>query len=206
LERESKVMKMTKFDILDLLLKKNKGFIRTAEVVANGISRTYFKQYIKTRNLERAAHGLYMSQDTWDDEMYVIQVRYPTAVFSHETASYLLNLAEREPIRFAVTLKEGSNTAGLTKHGIKVFKVKNEMFEEGVIEAETPTGQTVRVYNAERTICDLVRSRHKLDAQEVQATFKAYMGKNDKNIPLLLRYAKLLNVEKIIRRYLEVLL
>jgi len=138
--------------------------------------------------------------------MYIIQVRYPSAVFSHETASYLLNLAEREPIQFAVTLKEGANTAGLTNDGIKVYKVKNEMFEEGVIETETPTGQTVRVYNAERTICDLVRSRRKLDAQEVQSAFKAYMGKKDKNIPLLLRYAKSFSVEKIIRGYLEVLL
>jgi len=197
---------MTKYDTLDSLMEKNKGFIRTAEVEASGISRTYFGQYIKERKLERAAHGLYMSQDAWYDEMYVIQVRYPSAVFSHETASYLLNFAERGPIRFAVTLKEGANTAGLTQHGIKVYKVKPEVFEEGVIEAQTPTGQTIRAYNAERTICDLVRSRRKLDAQEVRAAFKAYMDKKDKNIPLLLRYAKSFNVEKIIRGYLEVLL
>ena len=197
---------MTKLETLDSILQNNKGFIKTAEVEASGISRTYFGQYVKERGLERAAHGLYMSQDAWDDEMYVIQVRYPSAVFSHETASYLLNLAEREPTQFAVTLKAGANTAGLTKHGVKVYKVKAEVFEDGVIEAQTPTGQAVRAYNAERTVCDLVRSRRKLDAQEVQAAFKAYMGKKDRNIPLLLRYAKSFNVERIIRGYLEVLL
>ena len=197
---------MTKFEILDSILEKNKGFIRTAEAEASGVSRVYFGQYIKERSLERAAHGLYMSQDAWDDEMYVIQVRYPSAIFSHETASYLLNFAEREPIQFAVTLKEGANTAGLSKHGIKVYKVKSGMFEEGVIEVQTPTGQTVRAYNAERTVCDLVRSRRKLDAQEVQAAFKAYMGNKEKNIPLLLRYAKSFKVEKTISGYLEVLL
>jgi len=197
---------MNKFETLDLILQGNKGFIKTADAEASGISRTYFGQYIKERGLERAAHGLYMSPDAWGDEMYVIQVRYPTAVFSHETASYLLNLAEREPLQFAVTLKAASNTAGLTKHGIKVYKIKPELLEEGVIDVQTPTEQIVRVYNAERTICDLVRSRRKLDAQEVQAAFKAYMSKKDKNIPLLLRYAKAFNVEKIIRGYLEVLL
>ena len=197
---------MSKFEILDAILQNNKGFIKTSDAEASGISKTYFGQYIKERSLERAAHGLYMSRDAWDDEMYVIQVRYPLAVFSHETASYLLNLAEREPVQFSVTLKAGANTAGLTKHGTKVYKVKTEMFEEGIIEVETPAGQTVRSYNAERTICDLVRSRRKLDAQEMQAAFKAYMGKKEKNIPLLLRYAKSFNVEKIIRGYLEVLL
>jgi len=199
-------MKVTKLNILDLLLEKKRGFIRTADVEASGISKTYFNQYIKERRLERVAHGLYLSQDAWDDGMYIIQVRYPSAVFSHETASFLLHLAEREPIKFAVTLKAGANTAGLTKNGVKVYKVKAEMFEEGIIEVQTPTGQTVRSYNAERTVCDLIRSRRKLDLQEVQAAFKAFMNKKDKNIPLLLRYAKSFNVEKIIRGYLEVLL
>jgi len=197
---------MSKFETLDSILQNNKGFIKTADAEASGISKTYFGQYIKERGLERAAHGLYMSPDAWNDEMYVIQVRYPSAVFSHETASYLLDLAEREPLQFAVTLKAAANTAGLTKDGIKVYKVKPELFEEGVIEVQTPSEQIVRVYNAERTICDLVRSRRKLDAQEVQAAFKAFMSKKDKNIPLLLRYAKAFNVEKIIRGYLEVLL
>jgi len=197
---------MSKLAILDSILHNNNGFIKTGDVEASGISKTYFGQYIRARGLEKAAHGLYMSKDIWEDEMYVIQVRYPSAVFSHETAAYLLNLAEREPIQFAVTLKAGANTSGLTKHGIKVFKVKAEMSEEGVIEAQTPTGQTVRTYNAERTFCDIVRSRHKLEAQEVQAIIKAYMSKKDKNIPQLLRYAKSFKVEKIIRGYLEVLL
>jgi len=200
------VIVLNKFEALDSILYRNRGFIRTAEVEASGVSKTYFGKYIKERGLERVAHGLYMSQDAWIDEMYVIQVRYPSAVFSHETASYLLGLAEREPIQFAVTLKAGANTTGLSKQGVKVYKVKDEIFEKGVIEVQTPTGQTVRAYDAERTVCDLVRSRRKLDAQEVQAAFRAYMGKKEKNIPLLLRYAKSFKVEKIIRGYLEVLL
>ena len=41
---------------------------------------------------------------------------------------------------------------------------------------------------------------------ELNEACEAYMNKKDKNIPLLLRYAKSFNVEKIIRGYLEVLL
>jgi len=197
---------MSKFEILDSIYKKNNGFIRTADVVANGISKTYFREYVREREFERVAHGIYMSKDTWDDEMYVIQTRYPSAVFSHETASYLLNFAEREPIQLAVTLKAGANTTGLAKGGVKVYKVKAELFEEGIVAAQTPTGQAVRCYNAERTLCDLVRSRKKIEIQELQSAVKAYMNSNEKNIPLLLRYAKSFHVEKIIRGYLEVLL
>ena len=77
---------MNKFELLDLLLNKNNGFIRTAAATSAGVSKAYFMEYVKNRGLERVGHGLYKSQDTWDVDMYVIQVRYPEAVFSHETS------------------------------------------------------------------------------------------------------------------------
>ncbi|MFO7636119.1 MAG: type IV toxin-antitoxin system AbiEi family antitoxin domain-containing protein [Clostridia bacterium] len=197
---------MNKFEMLDALLQKNNGFLKTSDAIQAGISRTYLGEYVRDRDLERVAHGLYMSQDAWEDGMYVIQTRYPQAVFSHETALYLLNLAEREPVRYSVTLKAGANTVGLTKQGIKVYKVKAELFGEGVVEASSPAGHTIRVYNPERTICDLVRNRKNIEIQDLQAAIKGYIRSKDKNIPLLMRYAKTFSVEKIIRQYTEVLL
>ena len=197
---------MNKFMTLDLLLQENNGFLKTSDVVRAGVSKTYFGEYVSERGLERAAHGLYMSQDAWDDGMYVIQVRYPIAVFSHETALYLLSLAEREPTRYAVTLKAGTNSTGLAKSGVKVYKVKEELFDEGIIQARSPSGQPLRAYNPERTICDLIRSRRNIEAQELQSAIKEYVRQKDKNVPLLMRYAKAFSVEKIIRQYLEVLL
>ena len=143
---------MGKFEILDSLLQENKGFLKTSDATAAGISRTYFGEYIRERGLERVAHGLYMSQDAWEDGMYVVQVRYPEAVFSHETALYLLGLANREPLRYTVTLKAGTNATGLTKQSVKVYKVKDVLFNEGITEAQSPAGHTLRVYNPERMI------------------------------------------------------
>jgi predicted transcriptional regulator of viral defense system len=197
---------MNKFDSLDLLLQDSKGFIKTSEAVKIGVSRTYFGEYVRKRGLERVAHGLYMSQDAWDDGMYVIQVRYPKAVFSHETALYLLNLAEREPTQYALTLEAGTNSAGLVKNGIKVYKVKSGLFNEGIVEINSPAGHKVRSYNAERTICDLIRSRRNIEIQDLQTAIKEYVRSKEKNIPFLMRYAKTFSVEKIVRQYLEVLL
>jgi len=197
---------MSKFEMLDLLLQKNKGFLKTSDAVVVGISRPYFSEYVRERSLERIAHGLYMSQDAWNDGMYIIQTRYPLAVFSHETALYLLNLAEREPIRYSITLKAGTNATRLTKQGVKVYKVKEELFDVGVIEAKSPAGHMLKVYNPERTICDLVRSRRNIEIQDLQTAIKGYVRCKEKNLPLLMRYAKFFSVEKFVRQYLEVLL
>lgn len=197
---------MSKLETLDLLLQKGKGFINTSEATGAGVSRTYFMDFVEARGLERVARGLYMSRDAWGDGMYVIQVRYPEAVFSHETALYLLNLAEREPTRYAVTLKAGANAGGLTKDGIKVYKVKDSLFREGVIETQSPSGHTLRAYSPERTICDLFRSRRNIEIQDLQSAVREYVRLKEKNIPLLMRYAKSFAVEKKIRPYLEALL
>jgi hypothetical protein len=197
---------MGKFDTLDALLRGNIGFLKASDAISAGISRPYFSEYVRGRGLERIAHGLYMSQDAWDDGMYVIQTRYPAAVFSHETALYILNLAEREPVRYSLTLKAGANATGLTKQGVKVYKIKETLWGEGVMNAMSPVGHVLRVYNPERTICDLVRSRRNVEIQDLQAAIKEYVRQKKMNIPLLMRYAKSFSVDRIIRQYLEVLL
>lgn len=197
---------MSKFEMLDELLQNNNGYLKTSEATRAGISRTYLSEYVRSRGLERIAHGLYISKDAWEDGMYVIQIRYPLAVFSHETALYLMNLAEREPTKYSVTLKAGANTTGLTKQGVKVYKVKCELFGEGIMEVNSPAGHLIRVYNPERTICDLVRNRRNTEIQDLQSALRGYVRSEEKNIPLLMRYAKSFSVEKTIRGYMEVLL
>jgi len=191
---------------LSALLLKNNGFLKTSDAVANGISRTVLGDFVREHELDRVAHGLYMSQDAWPDGMFVIQARYPEAVFSHETALYLLNLANREPAPYSVTLKTGTNSANLAREGIKVYKVKDELFDEGIVEMRSPSGHMVKAYNAERTLCDLFRSRRNIELQGLQDAVKAYVRLKEKNIPQLMRYAKAFSVEKFVRQYLEVLL
>ncbi len=197
---------MSKFESLDSLVQESNGYLKTSEAVALGVSRPYISEYIRVRGLERVAHGLYMTPDAWDDGMYVIQTRYPAAVFSHETALYLHNLAEREPTPYSITLKAGANAARLTSQGVKVYKVKEALFHKGITQARSPAGHMLRIYNLERTICDLVRSRNNIETQELLSAIKEYTRSKEKNIPLLLRYAQAFSVEKIVRQYLEVLL
>jgi len=197
---------MTSKETLSTLLQKNNGFLKTSDVVTAGVSRTVLGDFVREHELERVAHGLYMSQDAWEDGMFVIQARYPEAVFSHETALYLLNLANREPAPFSVTLKAGTNAVGLTKQGIKAYKVREELFDESIAEVRSSSGHTVRAYNAERTLCALFRSRRNIEIQKLQDAVKAYIRLKEKNIPQLMSYAKSFSVEKIARQYLEVLL
>ena len=132
-------------------------------------------------------------------------MRYPNAVYSHETAAYLLGLAEREPLKMTVTVRTGYHAKGLSET-TKVYQIQEKLFELGVTEMDSPFGHTLRCYNAERTVCDLIRSRSQVEIQDLLYAVKTYIQQKSRNIPLLTRYAKELRVEVQLRKYLEVLL
>ena len=105
-----------------------------------------------------------------------------------------------------ITIYTGYGTSRMVADGIKVFTVKKELLDIGKEIVKTSYGHDIPLYNRERTICDLIRSRNRFEIQDFQAALKTYiMGKN-KNLNRLMEYAKLFHVDKKIREYMEVLL
>lgn len=197
---------MSQFQQLDQLMERQDGMLRTGQVLAAGISKPVFYQFVQSRGLEQAAHGIYLSKDAWVDAMYLLHLRCPQAVFSHETALFFHDLTDREPSPYSITVKTGYNPASLQADGIKVYTIKKELHDVGIVTMNTPFGNPVPVYDMERTICDLIRSRSGIEMQTFQDALKQYAKRKDKNLRKLMRYAQMFRVEKLLRQYLEVLL
>ena len=197
---------MTAFQQLDLLFEKNNGIVKTAQVLESGITKPTFYAYVKERGIEQAAHGIYVSPDAWMDTMYLLHLRYAQAVFSHESALFFHDLTDREPDPYSITVKTGYNPTSLKADGIKVYSIKKELHHTGVVMMNTTFGNPVPVYDAERTICDLVRCRSGIELQTFQNALKQYAKRREKDLRKLLRYARMFHVEKLLRQYLEVLL
>lgn len=138
--------------------------------------------------------------------MYLLHLRFSQAVFSHETALFFHDLTDREPLQYTVTVKTGYNPTKLKKEGVQAFTIKAELHELGLITMQTPFGHDVPVYDMERTVCDVLRSRNHIETQTFQDALKAYARRKDKNLRILMHDAKLFRVEKILRHYLDVLL
>jgi len=197
---------MSQYEQLDKMARKKSGVLRTADVLSEGISKTVFAKYVKSRGFERTAHGIYLAPDAWTDTMYLLQLRFAQAVFSHDTALFLHDMTDREPTQYAVTVKTGYNPSRMTADGVKAYTVKKELYSLGIVQISTPFGHTVAAYDPERTVCDIVRSRNRIEAQTFQDALKQYVRRRDKNLHRLTEYARAFRVEKILNQYLEVLL
>ena len=197
---------MTKKELIKKVIDDNKGIVRVEDITNVGITKTYFYSYVKENGLQKVSHGIYITPETWEDPFYILQLKCPQVVFSHESALYLWGMAEREPINCPLTVTYNYSSRYLRENNFKIYKVSEDVLSLGVVEVKTIHGNVVRTYNKERTICDLIRSRSTVEIQDFQTAIKAYVKSPDKDINLLSDYAKVFRVDKILKLYLEVLL
>ena len=190
--------------LLETLLLEKEGMLLTKDIIEAGISKQLLSKYVKKGYIERVAQGVYLSKDAFEDAMYVLQARSKKAIFSHETALYLHDLTDRDPLQYTVTLPSGYNASNFKNDGIYVYFIKNDLLNLGAEYGKTPFGRNIRVYNKERTICDIVRNRNVIDSAIINEGIRRYLSEKEKDIPKLLQYAEKFRVEKIIRQYVEV--
>ena len=197
---------MSKFDELDRLVEEGNGYLQTAQVLKSNISKPTLADYVSKRNMERVAQGVYLARDAWPDELYQLYLSNRRIIFSHETALLLHGLTEREPAFISVTVKAGYNATHLRKRGVHVYQTKADVADLGVVDVKTAFGNMVRAYDRERTICDVIRNKEKLDIQVFQYAMKEFMSGKDKHVHRLMTYARALNIEDHVRTYTEVML
>ncbi|MCL2747195.1 MAG: type IV toxin-antitoxin system AbiEi family antitoxin domain-containing protein [Oscillospiraceae bacterium] len=187
-------------------LRENGGFITVAQGKKAGLSHTSILRATKAGHIERVAHGVYEAADKFDDVLYASQLRRPKMIYSHGTALYLHDLSDRDPLNLSVTVPTGYNTKQLVSEGFTVFSVKKDLYSNGATKIKTKYDNEVTAYNLERTICDCVRSRSRMDAEIVTEAVKRYARSKDRDVHTLMETAAMFGVQKIMRTYMEVLL
>ena len=193
---------MTQKEKVIELLKKNHGVIRSKTLAENNIHRQYLKQLLDEGSIVQVARGLYVLPSTSVDDYYLGTYTYKNAIYSHSTALYFHGLTDRTPMMLDVTFP---SNVRIDNFLLNPHYINKERFEIGVMTMTNSKGFEIKVYDLERTICDIIRDRNKIDTQIFNDALKGYMKRKDKNLNLLYEYAKKFGILKIVKTYLEVL-
>ncbi|MBR5950533.1 MAG: type IV toxin-antitoxin system AbiEi family antitoxin domain-containing protein [Actinomycetaceae bacterium] len=188
-----------------LLEASTNGTITTAQVTKAGIHRSVLQQLVNSGELYRYGRGIYVKKDAWEDDFYLLQYKYARGIYSHDTALYLLNYSDRTPAKYTITFPKGYNSPSLKQENVTVKRVVPENYDFGIVEIQSPSGNPIRVYDLERTLCDILRGNGS-DIQIVTDAMKRYASSKTKNIHKLMKYAQQLRVQPKVQRYMEVLL
>lgn len=191
--------------IKELLEASTDGTITAEQVTAAGMHRSILRELVENKELYRFGRGLYVRSDAWEDDFYLLQRKYGRGIYSHDTALYLLGYSDRTPAQYTMTFPKGYNSPSLKQESINIKRVVPENYSFGIIELESPCGNPLRVYDLERTLCDILRGSGS-DIQIVGSAMKKYAASKEKDIHKLMQYADQLRVKPKVLRYMEVLL
>ena len=188
-------------DLIKQLMNINNGIFLAGMLDPLRISRNYLTILEEENVIERVSRGVYISTNIFEDSYYTFSQKYKKAIFSHMNALYFYGLTEEFPHNYTVTVPRGYHVAELNKK-CNVFYVSSDIYELGLIQTKTPSGNKVKAYDIERCICDIIKAQGRMDLEQVRKVIKKYIEMPDKSIAKLQEYAKKMNINNRVMKML----
>ena len=183
---------MSTSDILESLIEKDNGYLITSKAVESGVSKPSVSKYVREHDMEKVAHGIYILDNVWPDELFVLQQRNKNIIYSGETALYLHGLIDREYSHICFTVPTGYNATHIKKKNKEVRYANPEILDMGICEIPSSSS-------------NLIKDRKKYEIQLYQTVIKEYMSSKEKNLSRLIEYAVKLGVRDEVMMYVEVM-
>jgi predicted transcriptional regulator of viral defense system len=182
------------------------GMLRTRELFAHKVFYKDIQRLIEEGAVEKVRYGYYLWVDEDNQsEARIINRLFPDGILCMNTALFYHNYSNRIPLAWHIAINKDS---GKSRFRIDYPFVQPYFIEPSVLEvglsAGDIDGNTVRIYDKERTICDCLRYIKKMDREIFNRAIQSYVTDAAKNIPLLMDYAKALRVSVKVKNLIGV--
>ncbi|MEW6227543.1 MAG: type IV toxin-antitoxin system AbiEi family antitoxin domain-containing protein [Bacillota bacterium] len=189
---------MDKYETVKRVFKSRGGIATTGELLREGIHSSYIADLVSAEHVARIKRGVYeWIEDGRNDDLEIIFRLLPDAILCMESALYYHRYTDRTPDiwHIAVDKRINRRKVKLEYPPIKAHFVEAQCLEIGLAHGEM-NGVKVRVYDRERTICDVIRHSAKTDAEAVSKAIQAYVKDGRKNIGRLMEYARRFRIQR----------
>lgn len=174
-------------------IKERNGIFKYSDLIQLGYNQRQIRNLEKNKIIERVAKGIYSHKDYFPDMLKVYQMENKKMIYSHDTAAYLHDLTDRFPRNYTVTTESGYHLR--KKDKLNVYYIKKDLFELGLEEVKDTSGNMIKTYDKERTLCDIIRNKEKIELQVYVEVIQNYFNGKVK-LNKLSRYAKVLGISK----------
>ena len=191
-------------DLIQSVMNMNDGYITSKEITKYGIHRMFLKIMEERNIIKKISSGIYIDSNKEIDNYYVTSLIIPSAIYSHMTALYLYGFPIDEPKKkYDITVLKDYNSVNLRKHNS--FHVQDKFYKLGLSVIRTPMGNKVKIYDLERCICDIIRSKKRMDSRLFKICIKEYFNRPDKDLVELMYYAKKMGIKDDVQLYIDML-
>lgn len=186
----------------------NRKFIKAKELLDKKYSYYIINRMVEEGIIKKINGTTYENLDYSKDEndfLYVFGYVEEGVVCLMSAAVYH-GLSTFRPSQVDVAIKQKSKVAILPDWpSIGIYYYSDKRYQLG-IQIVSIDGGTFRIYDKEKTVCDLLTYRNKYGIEDSLAVLKKYLKEEDRNLNKLLTYAEQLRCKTTLMKYLEVLL
>ena len=186
------------------LTENTNGYFSLKTAAEFGITRWQLQELLRNGEIQKVSYGLYALKNVIPDELFITQLLSPRAIFSHESALFFNGYSDQVPFRYTISVPHGYISKNLSEQ-YDVRHVAKESAEEGIKSIKSELGNDLRVYSIERTLCELLHKPSDLDKERFIPAIQKYLRSKNKDILILMHFAKMFRVEKRLLPYLEVI-
>lgn len=137
-------------------------------------------------------------------DMVAVAHRAPRAIVCCISAAVIHELTDEMLALVQIAVPKRSHTPVITYPPVMVFRFDEASFELGLTSFAAGPGEPVRIYDATRTVVDLMRFRKRLGEPIAHAALNRYLATPAARPALLLEYAEALGTFGPMRAALDV--
>ncbi len=176
-----------------------------SQALEGGTSRSVLYSLRDKGIIVQVSRGLYRLAEFpehREPDLCIVSLRYPRAVICLISALAYHDMTTQVPHSVSFALPRGSRAPSMAVPPVRHFFFSGLAYESGIEEHDLD-GVKVRVYDREKTLADVFRFRNKLGLDVFLEALKLYKDAGHTKPALLMDYARICDVEKAMRPYLE---
>jgi len=156
-------------------------------------------------SLSRGLYRLAQLPPLAEPDLVSVALKVPRGVVCLVSALAYHDLTTQIPHEICLALERGAEAPRLQHPPIRVFWFKGRAFSDG-IETHEVDGVGLGVYSAEKTLADCFKYRNKIGVDTATEALRLYRERKTVDVELIMRYASVCRVQRVIRPYLEAIL
>ncbi|MEO1513745.1 MAG: type IV toxin-antitoxin system AbiEi family antitoxin domain-containing protein [Bacteroidota bacterium] len=196
---------MRKEGRLRRLFMENKGVLTSRELQSAGYNHYSIRKFLQKGAIERVSRGKYVFHEFDENEYFLAQQIIPTGIICLLSAAAIYDYTTFIPKKYHLAIKSNYYPSLPDYPPIKLYYWRKKQYELGVIQ-QSVSQSTLNIYDKEKTVCDFLKFRNKLDPSIVKEVLKSYIKDEERDFAKLKSYSKDLKIESILSNYLEILL
>ncbi len=188
---------------IELLTQQGVVF-RTRDLNDQGISGYEITKMLEEGILTKVYQGVYTLNNFDKMDLTDINVIITNGIISLTSAAYFYKLTSGEKGKITITLNRDQKPPKLPYDLFCYYYTTSKFFEVG-LKIIDQKGRKIKIYDVERTVCDIIKHRSKYDSQLIREILENYLAREDRDMDKLYEYAKELRVYNVLVQYIEIL-